>query len=39
VYGLAKEKDFDMIKTDGRRSAIDSALASVALRAPSPRAG
>ena len=39
VYGLAKENDFDMIKTDGRRSAVDSALASVALRAPSPRAG
>lgn len=39
VYGLAKEKDFGRIKTDGRRSAVDSALASVALRAPSPRAG
>jgi len=39
VYGLAKENDFDMIKTDGRRSAVDSALASVALRAPSSRAG
>jgi len=38
VYGLVKEKDFDMIKTDGRRSAVDLALASVALRAPSPRA-
>lgn len=39
VYGLAKERDFCRIKTDGRRSAVDSALASVALRAPSPRAG
>jgi putative transposase len=39
VYGLAKKKDFGMIKTDGRRSAVDVALASVALRAPSPRAG
>jgi len=39
VYGFTKEKDFDMIKTDGRRSAVDLALASVALRAPSPRAG
>ena len=39
VYGLAKGIGFDMIKTDGRRSAVDSALASVALRAPSPRAG
>lgn len=39
VYGLAKEKDFTMITTDGRRSAVASALASVALRAPSPRAG
>ena len=38
VYGLAKKKDFGMIKTDGRRSAVDLALASVALRAPSPRA-
>lgn len=38
VYGLAKKKDFCMIKTDGRRSAVDVALASVALRAPSPRA-
>jgi len=39
VYGLAKKKGFGMIKTDGRRSAVDLALASVALRAPSPRAG
>jgi len=39
VYGLAKKKDFGTIKTDGRRSAVDVALASVALRAPSPRAG
>lgn len=39
VYGLAKEVDFDMMKTDGGRSAVASALASVALRAPSPRAG
>ena len=39
VYGFKKEKDFDMIKTDGRRSAVELALASVALRAPSPRAG
>jgi putative transposase len=39
VYALAKEKDFDKMKTDGRRSAVDVALASVALRAPSPRAG
>ena len=39
VYGLAKGCDFDMISTDGGRSAVDVALASVALRAPSPRAG
>ena len=39
VYDLAKEKDFDKMKTDGRQSAVDVALASVALRAPSPRAG
>jgi putative transposase len=39
VYGFAKGIGFDMIKTDGRRSAVDLALASVALRAPSPRAG
>ena len=39
VYGLAKRFDYDMIKMDGRRSAVASALASVALRAPSPRAG
>jgi putative transposase len=39
VYGLAKGCDVDTIKTDGGRSAIASALASVALRAPSPRAG
>ena len=39
VYGLAKKKDFDTLKTDGGRSAVASALASVALRAPSPRAG
>ena len=39
VYGLAKGRDFDIMKTDGGRSAVDVALASVALRAPSPRAG
>lgn len=39
VYGLANGSDLDMMKTDGGRSAIASALASVALRAPSPRAG
>jgi len=39
VYGLAKEKDLDMIRTDGGRSAVAVALASVALGAPSPRAG
>ncbi len=39
VYDLAKKKDVDRIKTDGRRSAVDAALASVALRAPSSRAG
>ena len=39
VYGLAKENDVAMLKTDGGRSAVTSALASVALRAPSPRAG
>jgi putative transposase len=39
VYGLAKENDVAMIKTDGGRSAVTSALASVALRAPSPSAG
>lgn len=39
VYGLDNSKDYDTIKRDGRRSAIDSALASVALRAPSPSAG
>lgn len=38
VYGLAKGSEFDMMKTDGGRSAVTSALASVALRAPSPRA-
>lgn len=49
VYGLAKGADFDNIPlaacsdldrigTDGGRSAVDLALASVALRAPSPRA-
>jgi putative transposase len=39
VYGLAKGSDFDRMKTDGGRSAVDAALGSVALRAPSPRAG
>ncbi len=39
VYGLAKTKDVDMIKTDGGRSAVDATLGSVALRAPSPRVG
>jgi len=39
VYGLARKKFFGMIKVDGGRSAINVALASVALRAPSPRAG
>lgn len=39
LYGLANGDEFDMMKTDGGRSAITSALASVALRAPSPRAG
>ncbi len=38
VYSLAKGSDFDRIMTDGGRSAVASALASVALRAPSPRA-
>ncbi len=38
VYGLAKGSDVDTIKTDGGWSAVPSALASVALRAPSPRA-
>ena len=32
VYGLAKENDFDMIKTDDRGSAIDLTLASVTRR-------
>ena len=36
---LAKGSDFDMLMTDGGRSAVDAALGSVALRAPSPRAG
>jgi putative transposase len=39
VYSLAKGDGFGRIKTGGGRSAIESALASVALRAPSPRAG
>lgn len=39
VYGLAKGGNVTMIKTDGRCPAVDAALASVALRAPSPRAG
>jgi putative transposase len=39
VYGLANSSEMAMIKTDGGRSAVASALASVALRAPSPRAG
>jgi putative transposase len=39
VYGLAKKKDVAMIRSDGGRPAVTSALASVALRAPSPRAG
>jgi putative transposase len=39
VYGLAKEKEMDKMIPDGGRSAVASALASVALRAPSPRAG
>ena len=50
VYGLTKEEkfnkitlaagsDFDRIGTDGGRSAVAMALGSVALRAPSPRAG
>jgi putative transposase len=39
VYGLAKTKDVAMIRTDGGRSAVDATLASVALRAPSPRVG
>ena len=38
VYGLAKMNNLDRIRTDGGRSAIDTALASVALRAPSSRA-
>jgi putative transposase len=38
VYGLAKGSDFDRIMADGGCSAVASALASVALRAPSPRA-
>lgn len=38
VYGLANSSEMAMIKTDGGRSAVASALASVALRAPSPRA-
>lgn len=39
VYGLAKETEMDKMIPDGGRSAVASALASVALRAPSPRAG
>ncbi len=39
VCGLAKGKDLDRITADGGRSAVASALASVALRALSPRAG
>ena len=39
VYGLAKRCDCDRMKTDGGRSAVATALGSVALRAPSPRAG
>jgi putative transposase len=36
---LANKSDFDMMTTDGGRSAVAMALGSVALRAPSPRAG
>jgi len=39
IYGIAKGSDVDTIKTDGGWSAVTSVLASVALRAPSPRAG
>jgi len=39
VYGLANGKEMDRMIPDGGRSAVASALASVALRAPSPRAG
>ncbi len=39
VYGFAKGCDFDMIKSDGGWSAVDSAQASVALWVSSPRAG
>lgn len=39
VYGLARGNDFDRMKTDGGRSAVATTLGSVALRAPSPRAG
>lgn len=39
VYGLVKKKDFDIMKTGSGRSAAATALGSVALRAPSPRAG
>jgi hypothetical protein len=37
-HGIAISMD-GVLKTDGGRSAVTSALASVALRAPSPRAG
>jgi putative transposase len=39
VYGFANGSNFDTMKTDGGRSAVAMALGSVALRAPSPRAG
>jgi putative transposase len=39
VYGLANGKEMEKMICKGGRSAVASALASVALRAPSPRAG
>ena len=39
MYGLANGKEMDRMIPDGGRSAVAPALASVALRAPSPRAG
>lgn len=38
VYGLAKPRNNNKIRRDGGRSTVEFALASVALRAPSPRA-
>ena len=37
VYNLDNRNDKDTMKADGRCAAVDLTLASVALRAPSPR--